>query len=60
MTRKQLLHALLAERFGPLAEVAKEVPPTALEMTRRRLVLIGREVEAQPLGDLCDTGEGAA
>lgn len=46
MTREELLRELLVERFGPAAETAKERPPTPLEMTKRRLVLIGAEENA--------------
>lgn len=39
--RASLLRDLTAERFGPLQQVAREAPPTAAEILRRRRVLLG-------------------
>lgn len=40
-----LLRALLDERFGPVRQVEKERLPTPYEITKRRLVLLGRQTE---------------
>jgi hypothetical protein len=43
-----LLKELVAERFGPLFEVAREAPPTAAEVLRRRRVLLGIPMSDTP------------
>lgn len=40
-----LLRALLEERFPDPGSVEKERPPTPYEITKRRLVLLGRVKE---------------
>jgi hypothetical protein len=40
VTGDELLRALLAERFPPLAVVERERPPTLEDFERRRLVLL--------------------
>ncbi len=41
--REQLLRELMAERFGTLADLRRERPPTPWEITQRRLALVGRK-----------------
>lgn len=38
-----LYHALVVERYGPLAEVQKERPPSRREIQRRQRILCGDE-----------------
>jgi hypothetical protein len=40
VTGDELVRALLAERFPPLAVVERERPPTSEDFERRRLVLL--------------------
>jgi hypothetical protein len=41
MTRQELLARLLDERYGPLATVEPERPPTPEQIEARRQVLLG-------------------
>lgn len=42
---KRLVTELTVERFGAVSALVVERPPTPLEMTRRRLVLLGVDDE---------------
>jgi hypothetical protein len=46
--RAALLRELVAERFGPLQQVAREAPPTPEEILRRRRVLLGLPPSDKP------------
>jgi hypothetical protein len=50
LTTAELLAVMLLERFGVTSEAVRERPPTPLEMTKRRLVLIGRDTEEERTG----------
>lgn len=41
----QKLRELLDERFGTVRQLERERPPTPYEITKRRLVLLGRHDE---------------
>ncbi len=48
MNREELLAALLAERFGPLATLVPEHPAEVVRLRRRVLIESLREVDAVP------------
>jgi len=43
--RPDELRALLDERFGTVRQLERERPPTPYEITKRRLVLLGRQAD---------------